>query len=134
MTRGRVARATSPSHDSSTSSTTDRLFDATSAATCPSGMFDPVLLEATATPHPAAIMAVVVVFPLVPLTRTTSRLRARSVKRLGAIARPTRPPMTVPDPRRLPGMGHPLPQVLQRRSKEAGNLTAVVCCQLSVAS
>src|SRR5665213_3285225 len=99
MTFGRVARATSLSHASSTSSATERLFDATSAATRPSRMFDPVSLVATGPPQPVAIMAVVVVFPLVPLTSTTSRPRARFSRRSGAIVRPTRPPMTVPEPR-----------------------------------
>src|ERR1035437_2176562 len=64
-------------------------------------MFAPVALVATSLPQPAAVMALVVVLPLVPLTRITRREVASWSSRSGQMAKPTRPPATVPLPRPL---------------------------------
>src|SRR5579872_948248 len=64
-------------------------------------MFEPVSFVATgpSVRRAATTHAVVVVLPLVPLTRVTSRDDARSDRSVGATRNPTRPPMTVPWPR-----------------------------------
>jgi len=64
-------------------------------------MLEPVSFVVTEPPQPATIIDVVVVLPLVPLTRMTHRPLVSDETRSGAIFIPTRPPTTVPDPRRL---------------------------------
>ena len=79
-----------------------RAFVPASAATWPGGMFEPVSLLTTASPDaPSATVSsrVVVVFPLVPVTRATWRPALRCSSSRRSRRRPARPPATVPWPR-----------------------------------
>ena len=65
-----------------------------SAATRPASMLAPKALDATcwpSVPSAAVISRVVVVFPLVPVTRTTCRPRASSEQQIGLQAQPDDP-------------------------------------------
>ena len=93
-----------PRYPSSTSRTASAPGgDPARADTCPAGMLAPVSLVATGPGRSPAMAAanilVVVVLPLVPLTRATLLPRASVASSLGSRARPTRPPATVPRPR-----------------------------------
>ena len=103
-TAGRVAEATWPSQASSTSRAAaepgpdPRLADR--AATRPDGRLAPPMFvhAGPALERAAASNWVVVVLPLVPLTRATRRPRARRASASGSRTSVTRPPMTVPLP------------------------------------
>ncbi len=101
-TSGCTASATTPRYPSSTSSTagTPGTADARAVAS-PGGRLAPADDVATrgAPPSAAASRRVVVVLPLVPVTRATRRPAARMASRSGAMSSPTRPPMTDPPPR-----------------------------------
>ena len=97
-----VAVRTRGRYTSSVSRTARRAGEPLSAATWPGGMFEPVSLLTTASPvAPSATVSslVVVVFPLVPVTRATWRPALRCSSSRGSNRRPARPPATVPWPR-----------------------------------
>ncbi len=101
-TSGCTAAVTAPRYPSSTSSTAGAPGGAdASAVASPGGRFAPADDVATRghPPRAAASRRVVVVLPLVPVTRATRRPAARMPSRSGAISNPTRPPMTEPPPR-----------------------------------
>ncbi len=102
MAFGRVSRATIGRYFSSTSMTPNcASVPPASAAVMPAGMFAPSALETTgpAARSASAISRVVVVLPLVALTRTTSRCSARVFSRSGSSLSATLPPITDPLPR-----------------------------------
>ena len=73
-----------------------------SAAASPASMFAPNAFEATSWPSALSaevISRVVVVLPLVPVTRTICRSAASSDSRPGSTRRPMTPPITDPSPR-----------------------------------
>src|SRR5580658_314464 len=93
-----------------------------SADTRPASMFAPNALEAIcwpSVPSAAVISLVVVVLPLVPVTRTTCRPRASSDSRSGLSRRPMTPPMTDPSPRPASREARPAapPTVVARRAR-----------------
>ena len=101
-TSGCTASATVPRYPSSTSSTAGTPGGADASAVAnPGGRLAPADEVATrgAPPRAAASRRVVVVLPLVPVTRATRRPSARVPRRSGAMRSPTRPPMTDPPPR-----------------------------------
>ena len=66
------------------------------AATIPASMFAPLLFVATAPPREATIIAVVVVLPFVPETRTVDRPLESWTRALGAKAMIIRPSSMIP--------------------------------------
>ena len=108
---------------SSTSSTANVASGAlASAATRPASMLAPNALDAICCPRaPSAAVTslVVVVFPFVPVTRTTCRPRASSESRSGCSRSPMTPPMTDPSPRPASLEARPAapPTVVARRAR-----------------
>ncbi len=102
-TRALVAWITPGRYFSSTSSTAYGASGAwPSAAARPASMLAPNAFEATCTPSAlsaAVISRVVVVLPLVPVTRTIWRSAASIESSPGSTRRPMTPPMTDPSPR-----------------------------------
>lgn len=99
---GWVSRATPARYFSSTSMTPKRASEPPARAeVMPAGMLAPRALETTgpAARSASAISRVVVVFPLVALTSTTSRWSARVASRSGSSLRAILPPITEPLPR-----------------------------------
>src|SRR5690349_4079343 len=93
-----------------------------SAETSPASMFAPNALDAICcpiAPSAAVISLVVVVFPLVPVTRTICRPRASSESRSGFSRSPMTPPMTEPSPRPASREARPAapPTVVARRAR-----------------
>src|ERR1700733_9637446 len=93
-----------------------------SAATRPASMLAPNALDATCCPrtHSAAVIRrVVVVFPLVPVTRVTCRPRASRASRSGLSRSPMTPPITDPSPRPTSLDARPAapPTVVARRAR-----------------
>ena len=85
-------------------------------------MFAPNALDAIccpSAPSAAVISLVVVVFPFVPVTRTTCRPRASSESRSGFSRSPMTPPMTEPSPRPASREARPAapPTVVARRAR-----------------
>ncbi len=102
-TFGLVASITAGRNRSSVSSTACWASGARpSAEASPASMFAPKALVATSwprAPSPAVISLVVVVLPLVPVTRTIWRPTASSRSSSGSTRRPRTPPITEPSPR-----------------------------------
>src|ERR1700689_5167785 len=93
-----------------------------SAATRPASMLAPNALDAIcwpSVPSAAVISLVVVVLPLVPVTRMTCRPRASSESRSGFSLRPMIPPITDPSPRPASREARPAapPTVVARRAR-----------------
>src|SRR5579875_1668769 len=99
---GLTSSTTCPSHASSTSKAPAAPAGAWArAATRPAGRLEPVWLLTTgpAVARAEASSRVVVVFPLVPLTRPSAWPPASWRRAPGSRARVTRPPITLPEPR-----------------------------------